>query len=104
MQNVVDLDYHSRVAAFEFQKEDPISKNSFTDLVVKHPGRVNAIPLLLLLDYAAASASVAHSWMFMILEAIRILKGWLNLIESLYDGNEAFGDIPSGRVLALLYH
>ena len=59
---------------------------------------MNAIPILLLLDYAAAFASVAHEWIFMVLKSIKLPRGWFNLVRCLYDDNDAFSESPSGFV------
>ena len=101
VQNVVDLDAVGRTAALNSQiKEDQYGFNE--SISAGRPGLVNRIPLLLLLDYAAAFASVAHEWIFLILQAVKILKGWANLIERLYDGNEAYIESASGFVWSVL--
>ena len=83
VQNVADLDTSGRKAALEFQmKED---RYGFVgSIVVGRPGLVSKIPLLLLLGYATAFASVAHEWIFLILNAVKIPKGWLDLYCQLY--------------------
>ena len=96
-QNVSDLDFEGRRAAFNFQKAYGGYKFD-SDIQVGHSGTIGKIPLLLLLDFAAAFASVAHAWMFLVLQAIGFPKGWLNVVECLYDGCEAYGESLEGFV------
>ena len=51
---------------------------------------VNRMPLTLLYDFASAFPSVAHAWLFCVLEAIEIREAFLSGIPNLYKGNEAY--------------
>ena len=84
-------------SAFSYQQKQD-SYRFEGDIKIGHTGTVGKIPLLLFLDYAAAFTSVSHSWMFLVLNAIGLPKGWLNLIECLYESNEAFSESPEGFV------
>ena len=92
---MVDLDHASRLDAFRGQQRLGLHKFE-EDLGVKLPGMLNFIPALVLFDFARAFPSVAHEWLFLVLKAIDILKGLLNLISGMYDCNEVPGESDSG--------
>jgi hypothetical protein len=63
VKNIVTVDYHARAldAAASFRSDDEIS----------------LIPLMLLFDFAAAFPSLAHGYIFAMLEALEVPEGML---------------------------
>lgn len=94
-QNVIDLDYHARLDAFDF-----FGARQFLKLIhISSIGMVSRMPLTLLYGFASASPSVAHAWLFCVLEAIEIWQAFLNGIKKWYQGNVAYA-VSEG----LMYH
>ena len=97
---MVDLHFASRKQAFIAQRD--LGNFKFADDInVKLTGLVNAIPILVLFDYASTFPSVAHEWMLLVLKAIRIPYGILNIVRARYADNDAFSD--SSKVIVWLF-
>jgi len=88
-QNVVDLDFHGRKHALQWYLENQIP--SLEMFSIPTVGIVASIPLVVLFDFASAFPSVAHAWLFCVLEAVELWSGFITAIKNLYKGNEAFG-------------
>ena len=89
-QNTVDLDFHGRKHALEYFGKSNLKETDMLRVPTK--GIAEMIPLLLLFDYAAAFPSVAHAWLFLVLDAIKLWRGFRTAIKRLYKGNRAFGE------------
>jgi len=91
-QNPVDLDSESRRLSFEFYRNrDP--REYWSEIQMAQLGLVNALPLIVLFDFAAAFPSVAHAWLRAVLVAIKVPTGLLNVFDGLYHTNTAFWNI-----------
>jgi len=94
-QNVIDLDFSSRMFALDFysgiSNPTPMGIDTFEMFVVPSAGIVKDLPLTVLFDFASAFPSVAHAWLFAVLEAIRLWPAFLRAIRNLYKGNLAYG-------------
>ena len=67
-------------------------KGRFLDkLSVPTIGIAAAIPLLMLFDFAAAFPSVSHTWMFAVIEIIKLWLSFIRAIKNMYKGNKAYG-------------
>jgi hypothetical protein len=85
-QNIIDLDFSARLQAFDFYK-DKLTLDMF---IIPSVGVAGDIPLLVLFDFASAFPSVAHAWLFCVLDAVRLWPAFVRAIKNLYKGNEAF--------------
>ena len=97
IQNVVDLDFHARMQAFDFFSE----RKKMQMIHISSKGMVNSLPFLLLWDFASAFPSVAHAWLFSVLDAIKLWRGFVTGIRNLYSGNKAYGQ--SGGVMVFMF-
>jgi len=88
-QNVVDLDFYGRLHALQCYRDQQIP--SLEMFSIPTVGTVGSIPLVVLFDFASAFPSVAHAWLFCVLEAVKLWSGFIRAIKNLYKGNEAFG-------------
>ncbi len=70
-QNVIDLEPEARRAAM--QRHDPVNKETSP-----HP----ALPAIMTWDFAAAFPSVAHSFMWLVLEEMLLPAGLVNLMKA----------------------
>ena len=96
-RNAVESYFYGRMQAFDFFSE----RKKMEMIHISSKGMVNSLPFLLLWDFASAFPSVAHAWLFCVLDAIKLWKGFVTGIRSLYIGNEAFGQ--SGGVMSFLF-
>ena len=83
--------------AFDFFAERKILEM----IHISSKGLVNSLPFLLLWDFASAFPSVAHAWLFSVLEAIKLWRGFITGIRNLYAGNKAFGQ--SGGFMIFMF-
>ena len=93
LDTVVDLDGAARVYSHLFlgnSKKLPIFKN------------IGGIPILLLLDFVTACPSIAHEWVFKVLEASFAPIGFCNLICCLYFLSPAYISGSSNAVFFIL--
>ena len=72
--------------AFDF-----LSEGNFLKLIhINSIGMVNRMPFTPLYDFASVFQSVAHAWLFCLLEAIEIWDAFVTGIRSSYKGKEAY--------------
>ena len=64
-------------------------------------GMVASVPFLTLWDFASAFPSVAHAWLFAVLKAVQLWRGFITGIKKLYSGNKAY--CHAGGVLVFLF-
>jgi hypothetical protein len=81
LRNVLDLDSAARLFSMRFLSQE-------TDLE-KSP---ELIPLLAFYDFAAAFPSVAHAWIFLVLEARKFPDWFVNSMRGIYHKAAAFAD------------
>ena len=60
LQNVVDLDVHSRINALQLQQSQNHSFYQEFNEAVQH--LIKCIPVTVLFDYASAFPSISHKW------------------------------------------
>ena len=98
LQNAVDLDQASRVAAHLYSAGDDACK--FSEILFSRPDiDIGNVPVTVLWDYVAAFPSVAHAWLFLVLEAIKLPAGLLNVVRALYDDGDAFAEDNGAFIL-----
>ncbi len=61
----------------------------------------NRLPCLILWDMAAASPSVSHDWLFLVLEHLQVPRGFPNLVKALY--RDCFASTRWGSISSLLF-
>ena len=91
IQNVVDLDFHSRCYAATFHGKTNLSYSTCVNEALKWC--LNFLPLTVLFDFAAAFPSVAHKWIRSVLKKIKIPQGMLNAFNVLYANNEGVAKV-----------
>ena len=97
IQNAVDLDFYARLQAFDF-----FAGRKYLKMIhISSIGMLNTLPFLILWDYASAFPSVAHAWLFCVLEAVKLWSGFITGIKNLYTGNMAYGQ--AGGILLFLF-
>ena len=79
-QNPVDLDRSARVDAFRCQCDRRAT--AFECMIPTHS--IPKLACFLLLDFATAFASVAHQWLFSVLEAVAMPHGFVSIIRNRY--------------------
>ena len=99
VQNVVDLDFHSRCNASAFYGKTGVSYQACISDCLRWC--LKYLPLTVLFDFAAAFPSVAHKWIRSVLKKIRIPQGMLNAFNVLYQDNEGVAKV--GNLLKWLF-
>ena len=96
-QNIIELDVESRVLAMRCL--DSRETHSMEGNIPPH--QVARLACLMLFDFAAAFPSVFHAWIFLVLKFIKAPIGFVNLVKTLYKGNEAY--LKSGSSMQWLF-